>query len=104
MKSEHFILILLCAILTSGPKIITLKFLKGKKINKEIIDFLNIIPFASLAILITRGVLTLDNKIMVPAIISIIVCGLVSYLRESITETIAAGVGTMFIFIQIMGI
>lgn len=104
MKSEYFLLIVLCAILTSGPKIITMTFLKDKKIKKEFKDFLDIIPYTSLAILITRGVLTMDKQIMVPAIISIIVCFLVSYFRESLAQTIISGVGTMYILIILLGI
>ena len=104
MKSEYFILILLCAILTSGPKIITLTFLKGKNIKREVIEFLNIIPFTSLAILITRGILTMDRILVIPSLVAIAVCIIVSYKKESIAQTIIAGVGTMFIMIQLMGI
>ncbi|MDL2311052.1 AzlD domain-containing protein [Peptostreptococcaceae bacterium OttesenSCG-928-C18] len=104
MKSEYFILILLCAILTSGPKIITLTFLKGKSMKREVIEFLNVIPFTSLAILITRGILTMDKVLIIPSLISIVVCIVVSYIRENIAQTIIAGVGTMFILIQLMSL
>ncbi|WP_100065781.1 AzlD domain-containing protein [Miniphocaeibacter massiliensis] len=104
MKSEYFILIILCAILTSGPKIITLIFLKGKNIKREVVEFLNIIPFSSLAILITRSVLTMEKELILPSVISIGVCFLVSYFRKSIAQTIISGVVTMFVIIQIMGI
>lgn len=104
MKSEYFILIILCAILTSGPKIVTLTFLKGKKIRKEVEDFLNIIPFTSLAILITRSILTMESKLIIPTLVSVAVCLAISYLKESIAITIISGVSTMFILINLMGI
>lgn len=104
MKTEYFLLILTCAILSKLPVVMTMFFLKGKKINDKLMDFLNIIPYTSLSILIIRGILTTNKELLGITIISSLVCVVVTYLKESIALSILSSVGTMFVLINIFGI
>lgn len=104
MKTEYFLLILTCALLSKLPVVLTMYFLKGKKINDSIMDFLNIIPYTSLSILIIRGIVTTNKEMLFITIISSIICVIVTYLKESISLSILSSVGTMYLLINILGI
>ena len=51
------------------------------KINKRVEDFLSLIPYTSLSILIIRGILTAGDGMMVATIVGVGIAGIISYMK-----------------------
>lgn len=97
---NNITVILLCALVTAIPKIIPLKFLEGKRVSRDVADFLNIIPYTSLTILIIRGILTASPEMFRPTVAASIVALITARLKDSIGLTILSGVLVAFIMIH----
>ncbi|MDO5755415.1 MAG: AzlD domain-containing protein [Tissierellia bacterium] len=96
---NSILLILLCALATVIPKIIPMKFLEDKEISMEVAEFLNIIPYTSLSILIIRGITSATKEMFLPTVIASLVAVIIAWTKESIGFTIIAGVFTAFIIL-----
>ena len=96
---NSIILILLCAFVTVIPKVLPMKFLENKEISMEVAEFLNIIPYTSLAILITRGIVSASEEMFLPTVAASIVAIIIAWAKESIGLTIIGGVLTAFMIL-----
>lgn len=96
----NIILILLCSLVTAVPKIIPLKYLKGKQLSRQTAEFLNIIPYTSLSIMVIRGILTASSEMLIPTIVASIVAIIIAYLKENVGLTIILAVLTAFVCLK----
>ena len=96
----NIILNLLCSLVTAVTKILPLKYLKGKQLSRQIAEFLNIIPYTSLSIMVIRGILTASSEMLVPTIVASIVAIIIAYLKENVGLTIILAVLTAFICLK----
>lgn len=96
----NIILILLCSLVTAVPKIIPLKYLKGKQLSRQTAEFLNIIPYTSLSIMVIRGILIASSEMLVPTIVASIVAIIIAYLKENVGLTIILAVLTAFVCLK----
>ncbi len=99
MKS-HFILIILMALATFLPRLIPLMALKDRKINKNIEDFLKLIPYTSLSILIIRGIMTSDHGLMAATIAGVGLAGILSYIKGNLVLSVLSGIFISFLIIN----
>lgn len=95
-------LIILSALGTTIPKWLPQIFLRNRKLPDNLVEFLNIIPFASLTILIYRGIVDVERDMLIPTISAAIVSFLIIYKTEKIGWTVFGGILTAFIVLQIL--
>ncbi len=89
------------ALATYLPKLIPLLFLKDRKMNKNVEDFLGLIPYTSLSILIIRGVLTAEDGMTLVTLAGIGIAGLISYFKGNLILSVLSGILLSFILINI---
>lgn len=94
-------LIILSALGTTIPKWLPQIFLRNRKLSDSLVEFLNIIPFASLTILIYRGIVNVEKDMLIPTILAAIVSFVIIYKTEKIGWTVFGGILTAFIVLQI---
>jgi len=89
------------ALVTYLPRLIPLIALNNRKINKKVEDFLSLIPYTSLSILIIRGILTSGDGMMVATIAGIGAAGLLSYIKGNLVLSVLSGILLSFIVLNI---
>jgi len=94
-------LIIGMALVTYLPRLIPLIALNNRKINKKVEDFLSLIPYTSLSILIIRGILTSGDGMMVATIAGIGAAGLLSYIKGNLVLSVLSGILLSFIVLNI---
>ncbi|MCK9443726.1 MAG: AzlD domain-containing protein [Tissierellaceae bacterium] len=100
MKSYLFLIIGMAAV-TYIPRLIPLVALKDRNISKNVEEFLKLIPYTSLSILIVRGIMTADSHMTVATIVGIGVAGLISYIKGNLVLSVLAGILFSFIIVNI---
>lgn len=95
-------LIIGMALVTYIPRLIPLLFLSKKEINPKIRQFLQLIPYTSLSILIIRGIITSSNEMIIPSIIGIGVSGIIAYFKGNLVLSVLVGIFASFLAIQII--
>jgi len=99
LKSYLFLIIGM-AIVTYIPRLLPLLALKDRKINKNLEDFLGLIPYTSLSILIVRGIMTADSQMKVATLVGIAAAALVSYIKGNLVLSVLTGILFSFIIIN----
>lgn len=94
-------LILGMTLVTFIPRFIPLIFLKDREINPKVRKFLLYIPFTSLSILITKGILDSSSDMLLPTFIGISVAGVASYLKGNLVLSVFLGIVASFIILNI---
>lgn len=95
-------LILGMTVVTFIPRFIPLIFLKDREINPKVRKFLVYIPFTSLSILITKGIIESSADMLLPTIIGIGVSGIVSYFKGNLVVSVFLGIVAAFITLNII--
>lgn len=84
------------------PRLVPLLMLSNRKMNKNVEEFLYYIPYTSLSILITRGIMTADSGMKAATIAGIGIAGVLSYKKGNLTLSVLAGIMLSFIIINII--
>lgn len=100
MKS-YLLLIVGMAFVTYIPRLIPLVALKDRKISKNVEEFLRLIPYTSLSILIVRGIMTADSHMKIATIVGIGAAGIISYIKGNLVLSVLAGIFFSFIVVNI---
>ena len=100
MKS-YLTLIIGMAAVTYLPRLIPLITLKDRKINKNLEEFLKLIPYTSLTILIIRGIMTAGDGMKIATIAGIGIAGILSYIKGNLVLSVLSGILLSFIIINI---
>ena len=95
-------LILGMTVVTFIPRFIPLIFLKDREINPKVRKFLVYIPFTSLSILITKGIIESSAEMFLPTIIGIGISGIVSYFKGNLVVSVFLGIVAAFITLNII--
>lgn len=95
-------LILGMTVVTFIPRFIPLIFLKDREINPKVRKFLVYIPFTSLSILITKGIIESSAEMLLPTIIGIGISGIVSYFKGNLVVSVFLGIVAAFITLNII--
>ncbi|NLY85617.1 MAG: AzlD domain-containing protein [Tissierellia bacterium] len=100
MKS-YLLLIIGMAIVTYLPRLVPLMALTNRKVNKKVEDFLSLIPYTSLSILIARGILTSNDEMILASIVGIGAAGIISYIKGNLVLSVLSGILLSFIVLNI---
>lgn len=99
---DYFTLILGMFVVTYLPRLIPLTLLTSKKVSKKMEQFLLYVPYTSLSILIIRGIITESSSMKLPTILGILVSGALAYGKGNLVISVAMGILTAFITLNIM--
>lgn len=100
--NNYILLILGMTLVTYIPRLVPVLFLTNKEMSPKVKRFLQYIPYTSLSVLIVRGVLTASPDMMLPTIAGIGAAGVVAYTRSNLVLSVAAGIITAYIMINIL--
>ena len=94
-------LILGMSLVTYLPRLVPLLFLSKKELSDNLKLFLQYIPYASLSILIVRGILTSPKEMIIPTIVGVTVAALIAYKKSNLVLSVFMGIFASFIIINI---
>lgn len=94
-------LILGMGLVTFLPRMLPLVFLSNREIGRRGKKFLLYIPYTSLSILLTRGILTSEPGMRLPTLVGIGVSGLLAMARANLVVSVLAGILAAFAAIHI---
>jgi len=101
-KLENYLhLILGMSLVTYLPRLVPLLFLSKKELSDNLKLFLQYIPYASLSILIVRGILTSPKEMIIPTIVGVTVAALIAYKKSNLVLSVFMGIFASFIIINI---
>lgn len=101
--SDYLTLILGMFAVTYLPRLIPLTVLTNRKVGPKMEQFLLCVPYTSLSILIIRGIITASNDMRLSTILSILVSGIVAYLKGNLVLSVLIGIFTAFLTINLIG-
>lgn len=93
-------LIIGMASVTYLPRLIPLVALNDRKTNNNVRQFLQYIPYTSLGILITRGIMTADSNMKTATIAGVGIAGILSYKKGNLVLSVLAGILLSFVIIN----
>lgn len=94
------LLIICCSLGTLIPKWFPQLYLRNKRLPQELVEFLNIIPYASLTILIYRGIVEVEREMLIPTIVAAFVSFIIIYRTNKIGWTVFGGILAAFLVLQ----
>lgn len=100
---KYLPLIIGMTLVTYLPRLLPLLMLKDKEIHPKIKSFLTYIPFTSLSILITRGIMETGSEILMATLVGLGVAGLISWLKDNLILSVLAGILSSFIILNALG-
>lgn len=101
MKS-YLLLIIGMTLVTYLPRLIPLVLLSNRNVNKNVKQFLLYIPYTSLGILITRGIITAGTGMKLATVIGVGIAATISYIRGNLVLSILAAILLSFLTINIL--
>ncbi len=88
-------------LVTYIPRLVPLTFLTKKTISPKMKQFLLYIPYASLSILIVRGIMTAPQNMKLATVVGIGTAGLVSYINGNLVLSVFAGIIGSYLVVNI---
>lgn len=98
--TQHLILIILMGIVTFIPRYLPLVLLKDQQISNRVKKFLFYIPYTSLTILITRGLLSAKPSEFLASFVSIITVGMIAYYKNNLIVSVLFSIVVAFIILH----
>lgn len=95
-------LILGMAIVTYLPRVFPLLALTDRRTNKKFKEFLTLIPYTSLSILILKGIITAEEGMKIPTIVGISASAIIGYINGNLVLSIFGGIICSFIAITLL--
>lgn len=94
-------LIIGMTLVTYIPRLFPLFFLTQKDISPKLKQFLLYIPYASLSILIARGIMTAGPDMKLATVVGVGAAGFVSYINGNLMLSVLTGVFSSYLVINI---
>jgi len=88
------------ALVTYIPRMLPLVALKDRDVGGKAKRFLQIIPYTSLSILITRGILTSSQDMIIPTILGVSSAAIAAYLKGNLILSVFVGVLVSYLLLQ----
>lgn len=90
------------AIVTYLPRLLPLYFLADRDLHPKLEIFLSYIPYTSLSILITRGIVNASSDLLLPYGIGLGLAALVSYFKPNLVLAVLTSIVTAFLMIHLL--
>lgn len=101
--NNYLLLILAMTLVTYLPRVLPLLLLSDRKLPRSFERFLSYIPYSSLAILITRGVIGAEKDMLLASLAGIILAGYLSQKTRNLVLSVLSAIGLAFI-IKLIGL